>query len=190
MLCMPCSAKLSIESSMWSQNLTVGRDQNVVHNKTTKWNMCRRGELNVLFAEKLETALTVTLRMIEAQGGMNPDAGVAATRLEMQPRTLSHQRVSIYPSISLRVSPLITYPDNHTPLSTQPIIQQHSGYGRKHNSHTAVPACHHSSQVRTNAEPPLKPSQPSQRMIVLSVTRKILCGPKLITIFCRRFPIE
>jgi hypothetical protein len=43
----------------------------------------RKGTL--LFVEKLDTQPTVTPRMIDAQGGMNPDAGVAATSPEMVP---------------------------------------------------------------------------------------------------------
>ena len=43
-------------------------------------------------------------------------------------------------------------------------------------------------RLAPNAEPPLKPSQPNQRMMVPSVTRKILWGRKLIIIFCCRLP--
>lgn len=39
----------------------------------------------VLFVEKLATQPTVTPRIMDAQGGMNPEAGVAATRPEIQP---------------------------------------------------------------------------------------------------------
>ena len=40
---------------------------------------------NFIFVAKLATNPTVTPRIMEAQGGMKPNAGVAATRPEMHP---------------------------------------------------------------------------------------------------------
>ena len=51
--------------------------------------------MNLLFVEKLDTQPTVTPRMIEAQGGMKPDAGVAATRPEIQPEHCVEQSQSV-----------------------------------------------------------------------------------------------
>ena len=39
----------------------------------------------LILVEKLDTKPTTTPRIMDAQGGMKPDAGVAATRPEMQP---------------------------------------------------------------------------------------------------------
>ena len=39
----------------------------------------------LILVAKLDTIPTVMPRMMEAQGGMKPDAGVAATRPEMTP---------------------------------------------------------------------------------------------------------
>lgn len=45
----------------------------------------RLPEDRLLFVEKFETQPTVTPRIIEAHGGINPEAGVAATSPEMVP---------------------------------------------------------------------------------------------------------
>jgi hypothetical protein len=45
----------------------------------------RKEERNVPLVEKLDTKPTVTPRMMDAQGGIIPDAGVAPTRPEIQP---------------------------------------------------------------------------------------------------------
>ena len=51
---------------------------------------------NILFVPKFAIAAVTTPRMIAAQGGINPEAGVAATRPEMQPE--HHPTIDHFPA--------------------------------------------------------------------------------------------
>lgn len=99
--------------------------------------------------------------MIEAQGGMKPDAGVAATRPEMVPE--------------------------HQPTMDHFLASRKS---RRHHVMAANMAARHEFQhamaarrFAPKAEPPLKPSHPNHRRTVPSVTRETLWGRKLSIIF-------
>jgi len=79
----------------------------------------------LILVEKLDTKPTTTPRIMDAQGGMKPDAGVAATRPEMQPE---HWKGSVRKLREARD----TYPADHRPLSRETIIERYPSDGRKH----------------------------------------------------------
>jgi hypothetical protein len=88
---------------------------------------------DLLLVEKLETQPTVTPRIIEAQGGIKPDAGVAATRPDTQPEHCVEQsQLAHVPKQALQEYEI--FPANHTPLPTQTIIQKDPSNSSKHGS--------------------------------------------------------
>ena len=121
---------------------------------------------DVLFVAKLATTPVTTPRRTEAQSGMNPDAGVAATRPEMQPE--HHPTIDHF--LARRKSSR-----HHVAAATIAV---------KHEFQHAITAL----KFAPNALPPLNPNHPNHSRTVPSVIKETLCGRKLSIIFSWRFP--
>lgn len=104
--------------------------------------------------------------MTEAHGGMNPDAGVAATRPEIVPEhqpTMDHFRAS---------------------LQSSKVQVAAANMAVRFEFQQAMTA----RKLAPNEDPPLKPSHPNQSSVVPSTINETLCGRKLIIIFSWRLP--
>jgi hypothetical protein len=106
--------------------------------------------------------------MMEAQGGMKPDAGVAATSPEMVPEHCGVSKQILFNWGEIHTQPTIL----HFRLKRQSSKTQvmAANIAVKHVFQQAITAL----RFAPKADPPLKPNQPNQRMIVPSVTRKML----------------
>lgn len=107
---------------------------------------------NILLVLKLQHTPATTPRMMLAQGSMNPEAGVAATRPEMVPE--------------------------HQPTMDHFLARRKS---RRHQVMAANMAVRQEFQqamtarrLAPKAEPPLKPSHPNHRKTVPRVMREML----------------
>lgn len=101
-----------------------------------------------------------------AQGSMNPEAGVAATRPEIVPE---HQPTMDHFLASLKSS-------RHQVMAANMAV--------RHEFQQAMTA----RRLAPKAEPPLKPSQPNHRNMVPRVISEMLCGRKFIIILSLRRP--
>lgn len=121
---------------------------------------------DVLFVAKLATTPVTTPRTTEAQSGINPDAGVAATSPEIQPEhhpTMDHFLASLKSS------------RHHVAAATIAV---------RHEFQQATTAL----RFAPNELPPLNPSQPNHSSTVPRVIKLTLCGRKLSIIFSWRLP--
>lgn len=124
------------------------------------------GGEGLLFVAKLATTPVTTPRRTEAQRGMKPDAGVAATSPEMQPEhhpTMDHFLASLKSS-------------RHQVAAATIAVKQLFQH--------AITAL----KLAPNALPPLNPSHPNHSSTVPNVMRDTLCGRKLSIIFSWRLP--
>lgn len=122
---------------------------------------CLSCKSDLLFVPKLQQTPVTTPKMIDAHGGMNPDAGVAATNPEMTPE---HQPTMDHFFASRKSS-------RHHAMEAKMAVKQ--------EFQQAIVA----RKLAPNEEPPLKPNQPNHRKTVPSVTRETLWGRKLSIIF-------
>merc|ERR1719230_693461 len=121
---------------------------------------------NLILVPKLQATPATTPRMMEAQGSMKPEAGVAATRPEMVPE---HQ-----PTI-----------DHFLARRQSRIVQvMAANMAVKFEFQQAITA----RRLAPNEEPPLNPNHPNHSKIVPRVIRETLCGRKFNIIFSCLLP--
>ena len=116
---------------------------------------------NLILVAKLQITPVRIPRIMADQGGMKPDAGVAATRPEIQPEhhpTILH----FFASLKSRMHQVID-----------------ANMAAKQEFQQAITA----RRLAPKAEPPLNPNHPNQRRIVPRVMRETLCGRKFNIIF-------
>ena len=106
----------------------------------------------LLFVEKLETMPVTTPRMTDAQSGMKPEVGVAATRPEMQPE---HQPTMDH-FLARRKS-------RRTQVAAATMLVKHE-----------LKQAYTARRLAPNDDPPLNPNHPNHSRIVPRVMRETL----------------
>jgi hypothetical protein len=105
-----------------------------------------------LLVEKLETIPVTIPRMTDAQGVMKPEAGVAATRPEIQPEhhpTIDHLRASLKSRMHQVIAPNIAVRQEFQQAMT-------------------------ARRLAPNADPPLNPNHPNHSRMVPRVIKETL----------------
>jgi hypothetical protein len=77
------------------------------------------------------------------------------------PSTTNQQNQPYFITSTLLNSKSCTYPANHTPLPTEPIIEQNPSNSCEHRGQATIPARHDGSQIRTKCRTTIE-AQPAE----------------------------